>query len=272
MRIRKPESHRTASPFGPAGFTLIELLVVISVILLLAMLLMPTVQMIIRQFYAGRSAVMVRRLHDGALLYKEKTRFLPGEKPDTKVPGGTGDPRRAMDARSLTGSQVLAACLFNIEYNELDLDFSDPNNAKRIDASKVYATFKPEYLLNYPGLPNSISDGFPKGKAKPICYFLARNTAAYVNKVTQFRFTDNYKYLYDQGSNPAVSQTTLQNWVTTRMPTPHQVLNNGGFILIAAGLNRKYLVDEVENPDNPGQMMQEADTDDIVNDYGGRTP
>lgn len=271
MRIRKPESHRTGSPFGPAGFTLIELLVVISVILLLAMLLMPTVQMIIRQFYAGRSAVMVRRLHDGALLYKEKTRFLPGEKPDPKVVGS--DPRRAMSSGKLTGSQVLAACLFNIEYDELTLDFSDPDNARRIDASKVYTgTFKPEYLLNYPTKPNSISDGFPKGKAKPICYFLASNDPNKKNKVSQFQFTDNWTYLYDQKSNPAVNQTTLQNWVTTRARTPNEVFNNGRFILLAAGLNRKYLVDEVENPDNPGQMMQEADTDDIVNDYGGSTP
>ena len=270
MRIRKPESHKTARTFGPAGFTLVELLVVISVILLLAMLLMPTVQMIIRQFYAGRSAMMVRRLHDGALLYKERTKFLPGEKKDTKVPGGgsTGDVRLAMNSGAITGSQVLAACLFDIEYDELHLDFSDPEKAKRIDASKVYATFKPEYLINYASRPNSISDGFPKNKAKPICYFLASNNANYAGKVSQFRITDNEVYMNDLPNNAQEKQNVLESWVSRRARTPNHVFNNGSFILVAAGLNRKYIVSDVEDPDAPGQFVQ----DDIVNDYGKRTP
>jgi len=268
MRMRKPESRGTPRPPGLTGFTLVELLVVISIILLLAMLLMPTIQMIIRQFYAGRSAMMVRSLHDGALLYEQETKFLPGEKKDTKVPGGTGDPRQAMNNGSITGSQVLAACLFNIEYDELlHRDFSDRNVAEgRIEASKTYATFKPEYLINGAGKLNSISDGFPKGKAKPVCYFLASNKTEYVDKVSQFRIADNAAYMEDLQGSDDEKQELFEDWVTRRAKTSNVVFNNGRFILLAPGLNRKYIVDDVEDPDAPGQIIQ----DDITNDYGKR--
>ena len=267
--MRKPESPATVRPLGPMGFTLVELLVVISIILLLAMLLMPTIQMIIRQYYAGRSTVMVKSLHNGALLYQQETKFLPGEKKDPNVPGGTGDPRLAMNNGSITGSQVLAACLFNIEYNELNLDFSDRNVAKgRIEASKTYAAFDPEYLINYAGKLNSISDGFPNKKAKPICYFLASNKAEYVGKVSQFRIADNAAYMEDLPSDPAEQQQLFEDWVDRRAITPNSVFNNGSFILLAPGLNRRYIVNDVEDPDAPGQIIQ----DDITNDYGKRRP
>ena len=275
MRIKKPESRRTVRPFGSAGFTLVELLVVISIIMLLATMLMPTVQVILRRFYAGRSAIMIRRLHDGALLYKEKTRFLPGEKKDTKVPGGgaTGDVRLAMSSLSITGSQVLAACLFNIEYDELGLDFSDPEVAKdKIEASKVFVTFKPEYLTDHFGTKmNSISDGFPKDKAMAICYFLASNNPTYANKVGQFRATDNLAYLDNVTGTPEEKQTALEQWVDEKAQTVRHIVNNGSFLLIAPGLNRKYIEIEYSDPNNSAQMLRKPDTDDIANDYGRRS-
>jgi len=270
MRMRKPKSPATARPLGSRGFTLVELLVVISIILLLAMLLMPTIQMIIRQVYAVSSTKMVRRLHDGALAYELETKLLPGEKKDTKVPGGTGDPRLAMNNGDITGSQVLAACLFNIQYDQLDLDFSLPGNADNIDALETYAVFDPkEDLITYvtktgAKIRNSISDGFPNRKAKPICYFLASNTAAYVNKVSQFRLTDNMAYMDDLTGDLSAQQLIFEEWIQQKAKSPTTVFNNGRFILIAPGLNRKYLVHDVEDPDAPGVITQ----DDITNDYG----
>jgi len=280
MRIRKPESRRTARPFGSPGFTLVELLVVISIIVLLATMLMPTVQVAIRQFYAGRSAVIVRRLHDGALLYKEKTRFLPGEKKDTKVDLlGTdldSDPRKAMKKGYLTGSQVLAACLFNIEYDKL----AAPVDVDDIDASKVFAAFKPEYLTDHFGTKkNSISDGFPKDKAMAICYFLSRDKAWMDSnlpgevdenpmlRLSQFRLTDNEAYIDSLIGDADEKQTVLEQWVDRRKQTVHHVINNGSFILLAPGGNRKYLGKYV-NPDDPEQTKLEFDTDDLANDYG----
>jgi prepilin-type N-terminal cleavage/methylation domain-containing protein len=271
--MRKSESRRAARPFGPPGFTLVELLVVISVILLLAAILMPTIQVIIRQFYAGRSTVMVRRLHDGALLYKQTTKFLPGEKKDTTVPGGgaTGDVRAAMNNGTLTGSQVLAACLFNIPYDEVrTVDFSKEDNAKRITAP--YVAFDPKYLIKQANKTNSISDGFPQDRAMAICYFLASNNPSYVGKVSQFRITHNQVYMENLPSQTAARQQVLEDWITRRAQTIHQVFNNGEFVLLAPGLNRNYLVADIDNPDDPGQTMSGPDKDDISNDYGRRKP
>ena len=255
------------------GFTLVELMVVISIILLLAMLLMPTIQMIIRQYYAGRSTVMVKSLHNGALLYQQETKFLPGEKKDPNVPGGTGDPRLAMNNGSITGSQVLAACLFNIEYDELGLDFSDPEVAKdKIEASKVFVTFKPEYLTDHFSTKmNSISDGFPKDKAMAICYFLASNNPIYANTLGQFRATDNLAYLDNVTGTPEEKQTALEQWVDEKAQTVRHIVNNGSFLLIAPGLNRKYIEIEYSDPNNSAQMLRKPDTDDIANDYGRRS-
>ncbi|MDP6634257.1 MAG: type II secretion system protein [Phycisphaerae bacterium] len=266
MKTRKPESRGAARRYGSAGFTLIELLVVITVIMLLATMLMPTVQAIITQGYVARSALMVRRLHDGTLLYKDRTGFLPGEMKDDSS-GGIGDPRVAMRSGSLTGSQILAACLFNIEYKDL----TSSVDSHDIEASKAYVTYKPEYLINYRNKRNSISDDFPGEKAKPICYFLASNKLADKNELRQFQYTDNRVYMDAQRSSPPLNQRTFETWIESRASGPHEVLNNGGFILIAPGLNRKYLVREVEDPTNPERTIQESDDDDLANDYGGRS-
>lgn len=272
MRKLEPKSHRTGAPFGQAGFTLVELLVVITVIMLLATLLMPTVGVIIEQVYAGRSSVIIRRLHDGALLYKREEGFLPGEKKDAAYPGGS--PRAAMNDMKITGSQVLAACLFNFEYSERNLDFSKDINKRKMDGRKVYATFDPEFLITYETndnevLRNLLSDGYPGQKAKPVCYFLS--DPAYENKNRQFRFEDNYKILIDQDTDPRPSQTVLEDWVDRKKRTPFEVYQNGKFILVAAGLDRAYLVRTDIDPDAPAQSSSAGVIDDITNDYGGLT-
>ena len=271
MNKMKPKSRRAGLPSTPKGFTLIELLVVIGIILLLATLLIPTVQTIITQTYATKSAVRVRAFHDGALAYQQATRFLPGEKKDTNVPGGSGVPRIAMANGDITGSQVLAACLFNIEYANINVDYSQEANAETLVDSSAYTPFKPEYLTTYAGATNSLSDGFPGEKAKAICYYLASNNAAYVGKISQFRFTDNAKYMVPpyQISDPAISQASLEAWVQDREPAPNQILNNGKFLLIAPGVNRGYIVRSVDDPGGSTQQIQETDPDDMGNDFSG---
>jgi prepilin-type N-terminal cleavage/methylation domain-containing protein len=263
MRSRKQESRGTDRSLGPTGFTLVELLMVIAIIMLLATILTPTVQTIIRQVYAGRSVVAVKRLHDGILLYEQETKFLPGEKPDSKV-GGTGSPRLAMDSGTFTGSQVLAACLFNIEYDELTLDYSDPDNADNIKADKVYAPFKPEYLFTYKGKANSLSDGYPKGNAKPILYFLSRTIGNHAGINTQFRFTDNDEYLTDQVSQPVLSQTIMQTWMSAIPTNTGYIFNSGRFILVAPGMDRKYFLGDDDDPTTDDPLSD----DDITNSYG----
>jgi hypothetical protein len=219
------------------------------------------------------------------MTYKEKTRFLPGEK--TKDDSGTTfDPRTQMTGatNALTGSQVLAACLWDIGYTGSNpeiktKDFSEETNSRRVDASRIYAEFKPEYLFGYrpprpsgpPGPPilNSISDGFPKGKAMPICYFLASGKLEDNNEPRQFQYKHNKAYLdvhdCDSPDDP-VRQADLETWLTAR-GSANEVLNNGEFVLIAPGIDRDYLVDTLENPQNENRPLHEADKDDIANDY-----
>ena len=261
MKTRKPRSSATPGSTRAAGFTLVELLVVISIILLLAMLLMPTVQTYITQVYLAKSATMIRSLHDGAMVYKERNKRFPGEIKDPVM----GDIRQKMYSGQLTGSQVLAACLFNIEYKDLNSTIGSHD----IDASKTYAKYKPEYLIDYEGKKNSLSDGFPPDKAMPILYYLSSNSLAQRNKPDQFEYRHNAVYLKNQSSVRPPTRSHLISWVQARATSTSRVLNDGQFILIAAGLNRMYIVADVENPANPEQMIQEVDSDDIANDYGG---
>ena len=66
------------------------------------------------------------------------------------------------------------------------------------------------------------------------------------------------------------SQALLEEWAGRRTSNAGLVFNNGSFILIAAGLDRLYLVREgeadTEDP-NPGQIFQTNDVDDITNNY-----
>ena len=277
MNKRKTTSHPTPEPRGQAGFTLVELLVVIAIITLLGSLLTPTVMKFITQTYLTRSAVRVKTLHEGIMVYKEKTGFFPGERTEyTKGLNFTNDdPREAMKAGTLTGSQVLAACLFGIGYkNVAGTDYSLTTNSNNIKSSKVYTTFKPEFLLKYDTsitgsgsyIFNSISDGFPKDKARPICYYLASKDPELRRHAWQFQYSHNAAYMKNQ-KTPDLSQGTagqeaLNTWISNRSSGTTGILNAGEFILIAPGLNREYIRTE------SSESIEEPDPDDIANNYG----
>jgi len=273
MKTPKPEIQRRLGPGATKGFTLVELLVVISIIALLATLLIPTIQTILEQVYVGRSAFVIRRLHDGAMIYRDKTGFFPGEIKDSKVPHTSGYPRKAMDAGTLTGSQVLAACLFDIDYDDLNT----PNGITAKTVSNPVIPYIEGDLISMDTSVtggatlkhNTISDGFPADKAMAVCYFLASNSPSYNNKTTQFRYQHNAAYLNAQGTDPQLTQTHLNTWLVSKSPSPRTVLNNSEFILIAPGLNRQYLLREFPDPADPEKSLFETDSDDLANSYGG---
>jgi len=161
-----------------------------------------------------------------------------------------------MSQRLITGSQVLATCLFGLGYdNVLTKDFSDSSNASDMDSTQ-YMAFKPELVFTYTDRNNknhynTISDAFPAGRAKAFCYFLARKGGIYTNSPRQFLHVDNGIYMATQ-----INQARLQSWVTTKTTT-REVFNNGKYILMAPGLNRTYL----------NGPTGEDELDDIINDH-----
>ena len=204
------------------AFTLVELLVVIAIIMLLAGILVPTVQTAIRSAYVARSKTRIGELDDGCRQYKQDTKYFPGQL-DSSVLG------------TMSGAQVLAKAMFT---------------KGAAYPTSNYATYKESDLLTTSdGAPfasthfgGTIADHFPVEK-RPILYYPSRFG---VSGRSQYVFSDN-----DQLTGAWSGWSTyIQDGSFGESDTP---FNAGEFLLIAAGADENREFADGDNVQNWGK-------------------
>lgn len=245
---------------GLRAFTLVELLVVISIILILIGILMPTITNAIREGYATKTLAYIKKnLMVGADSYKYERGYYPGQ--DTKA-------QNFLKNGTYTGSQILAACLF--QYTNTDppaannnpydyitsTNITDHGSYPSPDTKRAYASYKKEYLADVrvkqedgsygDPIRNSLADGFPGPKVMAILYYPSHreiDTAATgKDPRDQFQYADNEAYMttetseiYDANDNDA--QDNLKAEITSSG-------FYGQYVLVGAGVKRKYFDDD----------------------------
>lgn len=209
------------------AFTLVELLVVISIIILLVGIMVPVVQSAVRAAEKARTEVWVSELGNGCELYRGDHSFYPGQK---EIPlNQIGEYANSTNANPVyTGSQWLALML----------------------APKQYAEFKAEDLIDFPGhkgdgsdieLKDSISDRTSDPMA--VLYFPARIG---ISGMDQYNINHNIEYIRGNGSTDLDDFQKKFLWDRKQPKTPY---NPQGFIITAAGPDRKYLnADDIKGP------------------------
>jgi competence protein ComGC len=212
--VRKP-------PLAAAAFTLVELLVVIGIIVLLVGILVPVVQSAIRSAEKARTEVWVADLGNGCGLYQNDYSFFPGQSQMDQI-GEVSDGKK-------TGSQWLARAL--------------------VLGPTQYAEFKADDLINFPGhkadgsginLPESISDRTSEPMA--VLYFPAKIGLA---GMEQYDLDHNIEYVRENGDITSINFQKFL-WDKKQPLTPY---NPQGFILTAAGMDRRYLTaDDIKGP------------------------
>lgn len=219
-----PNSRRASWPARTTcagrGFTLIELLVVIAIIGLLATLFLPALGVIKDRAKAAKARVRIMELLQGCSMYKRDTGYYPGQLYPDELTGSNG---------SYTGSQVLAACMFNYRY--ADINKADPG------ATEGHASLNPSDLI-FLKRQNTLSDRFGSSVASgamPLLYYPSRLG---VSGLDQYKEGDNSLYTAGTWTGTAFRQYIKSTKILgAGSTTPH---NDGEFLLIAAGSDREY--------------------------------
>lgn len=221
-----PNSRRASWPgrttCAGRGFTLIELLVVIAIIGLLATLFLPALGVIKDRAKAAKARVRIMELLQGCSMYKRDTGYYPGQLYPAELTGSSG---------RYTGSQVLAACMFNYRYS--DINKADPG------ATEGHASLNPSDLIFINDRRNTLSDRFGSSVASGAMALLYYPSRLGTTGLNQYKEGDNG--VYTAGTKwPGKTFTQYiksQKISGTASRTPY---NDGEFLLIAAGSDREY--------------------------------
>jgi len=259
---------------GP-GFTLLELLTVIMIIGLLVSILMPSINAIIKASYAAVSLARIKELDSGAVQYRQTFNFYPAQQYPEQLTGNSG---------AYTGSQVLAACLYNYSYVNINIAICyDPvvgSNPGQPVPDGMYAPLRkvlrdvkgyerlelpdPRLLGTAAGRNNSFLDDYPgpmavlyyparKGEATPAAAYPYGDNIAYVEANDIFQ---NYKARMAKDSSYSASDYSTEmrgvfqgnGYAGDDKLGTVRPRREGEFLLIAPGTDRLYFTpDDIKN-------------------------
>ena len=226
----------------PNAFTLVELLTVIIIIALLAAILLPTVTSALKTGYTAQSKTRVESLSRGAELYKKEYDLYPGQ--STALMG-------FLNAQTYSGSQVLAACMYNY----------DVANASPVPKGG-FDTYKDEFLQSLQvsagtnPRPRVLTDGFPPGKAWAILYYPSVPGEDPTSVLTHYKYDHNKVHTNFKPVNDSADEATQKNvfstagggFVVDTRFSPARPYRASEFLIIAPGADRKYFTsDDIKN-------------------------
>ncbi|MEN6665085.1 MAG: prepilin-type N-terminal cleavage/methylation domain-containing protein [Phycisphaerae bacterium] len=233
---------------GGRGFTLIELLVVITIIVILAAMITPAVMWGIRYSRSVNSQTRIDRLANGIVAYKNDKLFYPGQDILAKI-GIAANPTQ------YAGSQILAAAMLGYDYNTITTVANEaalwpatngvPSKSyiayfrHATDANSVDNTLIASYGTGTAARKFVLADGYGTDRL-PIAYYVCDPTQA--TALGRFQVTQN-KIITDPANNPAFTQAQFETLITNPQ-TPARPYNDGEFLLMAPGIDRKWFTDD----------------------------
>ncbi|MBL7133294.1 MAG: prepilin-type N-terminal cleavage/methylation domain-containing protein [Phycisphaerae bacterium] len=225
----KTEQSRPGSVSGRsragAAFTLVELIVVMFIIGLLMALLVPTIGYTVRLSLSVGAKTRVHKLANAAEGYKMKTGYYPGQRDTSQLD-------------TYTGSQILAACVFDYLYEYIETtpfgDETDPNYPRCYPKSTYCGYEEDESLETLNDEANTLSDGFWV-ESMAICYYVSWPGQTGTG---QFHETDNDEYTTGNIADGEDFTTFITD------PSYGLPYNDKEFLLISAGPDREFFSDD----------------------------